>query len=375
MSEALDTAIADVLELMRARPEKNMLVLQEDVMAGRRPRGCPVSLGRTQHWTEVSAAPEEAPTGFQPPEEALLPALQGIPKSLAMENPYTPALGIGWGVPTVATAFGIEIDFSPRNPGGVKAHLPLESFDGFETPDIHTAGVFPRMREQIEYYRAHLPPEIKIGWPDLQGPINIAHLILGTEVFLALHTEPARLHRLLQMITDVLIQCFTILPQWIGPERHITFPGTSKRIAECSVNLISRDSYREFGLPYDRQIAEALGEIGIHPCGGLHVFEETLAGLPNVVYSEWADVRCSFAREVGLDTAIEAIADKPIILSGGRELWEGDFTDRIKDDLAHLLDHPRLTFGYSGMKWRAGEEERITALHRQVDAYYEERYA
>jgi hypothetical protein len=375
MSVEIDDAVSAVLTLIRERPEKNMLAMCEDFAAGRRPTGCPINLGRVQHWTEVSGAPQDVAPGFKPPEESLLAGLRGIPQALEMENPFTPALGTGYGVPTVATAFGSEIDWSPRNAGGVAGYLPLGSFDDFETPDIHMAGVFPRIRADIEYYRAHTPPEIKINFPDLLGPINIAHLLLGTELFFAMRDEPARLHHLLQMIAEFLIQCFTVLPQWIGEERMFNFAGNSQRIAECSVNLISREAYREFGLPYDRQISEALGAIGIHTCTGLHVFEETLEGLPNVVYTEWGDCRNSFAPQVSLDRAVELIGEQPIVLSGGRELWEGDFSAEIKDDLARLEDHDLLTFGYSGMRWKDGDEAHITGLHRQIDEYYEKKYA
>ena len=254
------------------------------------------------------------------------------------------------------------------------SYFPLEYFDDFETPDIHTAGVFPAMKRTIDFIRANTPSEIKISFPDLQGPINIAHLLLGTQLFYDLSDQPERAHHLLQMITEFLVQCFTVLPEWIGADRLITFPGNSRRIAECSVNLISREAYREFGLPCDRQIAEALGSIGIHPCGGLHVFEETLAGLPNVVYIEWADCKPSFAPRIGLDAALERLGDRPIILCGGKELWEGDFIQQIKEDLARLDDNTRQTFGYSGMRWRSGEEARITELHREIDAHYEAHY-
>lgn len=375
MTAEIETALEGVFRAMAERPEKNMLNIYADLEAGRRPRGCPVSLGRVQHWREVPVPVEEQLGKFDPPEKRLLDGLRGIPGPLEMNNPFTPALGVCFGTSTVASAFGIEVDIgNPRNPGGVKAYLPLSTFDDFEPPDINTAGLFPRIKELIDFYRAHTPPEIKISYPDLQGPINIAHIILGTELFYAMRLDRARLHHLLQMITDFLIQIHATLPRWIGEDRLINFIGARKRICECSVNLISREDYREFGLPYDRQIAEFLGEIGIHTCGGKHVFEETLWGLPNVRYSEWADVPAAFAPEIHLEEALEEIGDRPMIISGGRELWEGDFDARIKNDLARLDDHPLLTFGYCGMRWKDEDKPLITDLHRRLDAWYEKKW-
>lgn len=371
MTAEIEEALAAVFQTMEERPEKNMFVVYEDLMAGRRPSVCPLSLGRVQKPDEVPTEVPKDHADFAPPEKRLLDGLRGIPNALKLENLYSPMLGVCFGTSTVATAFGIEPDLgNPHNPGGVKSYLPLETFDEFEPPDINTAGLFPRIKELIDYYKAHTPPEIKIGYPDLQGPVNIAHIIVGTELFVAMYEEPERVHHLLQMITDFLLQCFTVLPQWIGEDRLIPFVLATKRIAECSVNLMSRETYREFGLPYDRQIAEFHGEIGIHTCNGLHVFEETLRGLPNVRYTEWGIVASAFAPCTPLEDALQEVGERQIILSGGQELWEGDYEQTIKDHFARLEDHDLLSFGYCGMYWRAEDEPEIVAMHKQLDEYY-----
>lgn len=375
MTAAVETALERIFQVMAERPEKNMLNVYADLEAGRRPRGCPLSLGRVQHWREVPEVKEDALGRFDPPDKRLLDGLRGIPGPLEMNNLFSPVLSACFGVPSVASAFGAQIDFgNPRNPGGVTGYQPLTSFDDFPPPDINTAGVWPRVKELIDYYKAHTPPEIKIGYPDLQGPINVAHTILGTELFYAMKLDPARLHHLLQMIADFLIQIHATLPVWIGADRMVPFIGATRKISECSVNLITRESYREFGLPYDRQIAEFLGEIGIHTCGGRHVFEETLRGLPNVRYTEWCDVPSAFAPEIHLQDALEEIGDRPIIISGGRELWDGDFEAKIQNDLARLDDHPLQTFGYSGMRWQEDDKPRIIEIRGRMDDYYESRW-
>jgi hypothetical protein len=355
---------------MAERPEKNALNLYADLQAGRRPRGCPVWLGRAQHWSEV---PTSAEPPAASPEQSLLSALRGIPAPLETNNNFNPSLGTGCGGPTVASAFGVIPDPNPRNPGGVIAYLPLESFDDFPPPDVNTAGCWPQVRESIECYKALTPPEIKISYPDLQGPINIAHALLGTPVFLAMRLEPARLHRLLQMISDFTIQARQALAAWIGPERQMPSVAWTSRIAECSVDLISREDYREFGLPYDRQIAAPLGTIAIHLDGGRHVFEETLRALP-VVYTEWMNTVAGFAPQIGQDDALAEIGDRPIVLSGGLELWEGDFEAQIHEKLARMEDHPLQTFGFTAMTWREPDMERLVALRGRLDDYYAQRW-
>ena len=61
MTSEIEEAAAALVELTRTRPEKNMLAFYEEVIAGRRPSGCPVYLGRVQHWTDVPGEAREAP--------------------------------------------------------------------------------------------------------------------------------------------------------------------------------------------------------------------------------------------------------------------------------------------------------------------------
>lgn len=373
MTAEIEAALERVFQVMEERPEKNSLNLMADLAAGRRPRGCPVSLGRFTHPSEMSLG-EAKPASEESMEQKLLNSLRGIPGPLENHNNFSPALGTGVGVPSVASAFGVEPDDNPRNPGGVKAYLPLETFDDFEPPDVNTAGCWPQVREAIEFYKANTPPEIKIGYPDLQGPINISHSILGTPLFLAMRLDPDRLHHLLQMITDFTIQARAAMREWIGPERMLQGPAHTSRIAECSVDLISRADYHELGLPYDRQIAESEGILAIHMDGGRHVFEETLWNLPQIRWTEWMDTVAGFAPQISQDEALAEIGDRPIAISGGVELWKGDFEAIIHDHLARMEDHPLQMFGFCVMTWRKQNEPELKALRARLDDWYAARW-
>ena len=177
------------------------------------------------------------------------------------------------------------------------------------------------------------------------------------------------------MITDFMLECYTTLREWIGEEHRVPFIRDTNCIRECSVNLISREDYREFGLPYDLQIAEHLGEVAIHPCSGLHVYQETMRHLPGVRFNEWGRVAAAFAPCVTLDDALAEVGDRPVILRGGDEIAEGDPEQIVKEDFARLDDHDPLTFGYCLTNWSPAQEEELQALRHRLVGYYEERYA
>ena len=104
------------------------------------------------------------------------------------------------------------------------------------------------------------------------------------------------------------------------------------------------------------------------------MFHATLEHLPHVVYSEAGFIERACAGAIGVEEALAAIGDRPIILSVGEELpadWTvAEQTVRHYFDLAR--QHPRMTFGFTGMYWKKGSEEQIIELHRRLDAYWHE---
>ena len=95
----------------------------------------------------------------------------------------------------------------------------------------------------------HLQPEIeaaghKIRFAVARGPLNIATFLMGTTEFLtALKTDPERMHRLLQIATDFLVD-------WIAWQREC-FPSIDGiLLLDDIVGFVSRRDFEAFGLPY-----------------------------------------------------------------------------------------------------------------------------
>lgn len=111
----------------------------------------------------------------------------------------------------------------------------------------------------------------------MQGPFNIAWAVIGTDIFFLMNDSPEKFHLLMGLVTEYCIRCRKLFRKWIPENRWVNFIGATKKISECSVNLISKDLYKEFVAPYDRKLMEFWGgEIAIHPCSGPHVFKVTL---------------------------------------------------------------------------------------------------
>ncbi len=365
----LKETIESVLQILKDRPEKNLLNVWADLMKNQIPKFSSLYIGR-QLWPE-DEVPEKKEKLSE--EEQLASQILAIIKPLELENPVAPVLSLGgkFGTGLMTTAFGLEITDNPLYPGGIKGHLSIEELDKLEIPDPEKSGCFPGIKKEIDRYLAYTPDDFLIAFPDMQGPFNIACNVLGESIFFLMNDKPQKVHRFMEMVTDYYIGCHKLLQKWLPKKRWVPYIASVKRIAECSCNLISKDMYREFVAPYDKKIVEFFeGEVAIHPCSGPHVFEVTLEELSGVRHTEAGFVECAVAGSTSVDKAVNIVKGKPIILSAGDELIPGKEEETIKNHFGYLKKHPLMIFGSTGMYWKGKDDRFIINLHKRLDEYY-----
>ena len=367
--QEIDNAVAELAATLERHPERRMDLAEQAVMHGE-PRRYPVLyLGRLVDIDAGEGMTFTAPPQ-RTPEERVLDNLRGMGWSLRMHNPIRPRIGLGKSTGTIPASFGMTLDplagWAPRGCREIADVLA----DGL--PDPETSGIIPEIREDIAAIKALTPEWVEIGLPDMQGIFNIAHAVLGDAAFFAPVDDPEQFAAFMTLVTDFYLAFYENLRRWIGPERFPQFPGTSIRIAECSVNLVSTDTYLEHILPHDIRIAEHFGQIGVHPCSGPHVFYATMRHLPNVVYQEAGFIAQTAAGAITVDDALAEIGDRPIILSIGQELPEGDEEAFIRRDFDRARTNPRLLFAYTGMHWKKRDEPMIQDMHLRLDEYWQE---
>jgi hypothetical protein len=363
----IELKVEELDVLLRAHPERRWDVAEEHALRGD-PRKFPaIGINRLSGTLPGEFLERKKPL-VMGPEERLLDRLAAMAAPLEMMNPIRPRISIDVGTGTMPASFGVELDaeldYTPKGP------LPLEEVLARGMPDPECSGFIPQMRMDVEAARELTPEWIKICWPDMQGPFNIAHTILGEQAFVAPMEQPKKFHQIMTMITDFFIALADNMHRWIGPDRLSPLPSVSIRIAECSVNLVSAGFYREHVLPHDRRIAEHFGAVAIHPCSGPHVFRVTLEHLP-VVCTEAGFVANSAAGAISVDEALMEIGNRPILLMVGQELPAGNEEEFIRRDLDRCRTNSRMLFMYTGMHWRKTDEEAIRALHRRLDEYWQ----
>ena len=372
---SLDQAIDFVQAAFKKYPERNGMEAQLAAHAGRRRRWPAIFLKHIAVPGDTADVPRgyECPAVAMPdtPQGRLAREVAGLLAPLDMLNPILPALGLGQGTGTLVTGFGI-----PLNPelGNTPAFTrTIAEVLAEPPPDPCRAGLMPEMLARIDLIKAHLPPFFKISLPDMQGPYNIAHAVVGEEALVGPYLTPESFRDLMDRITTYWIAYRRLLLDRIGSDYQVPYE-RSPYICECSVNLVSSEVYHEHILPHDLRIMQELGPPRIHTCSGPHVFRATLADLP-LIETECGRIPSAVAGYTAVDEAFTAVRGKPILLNIGQEVpadFESAF-EMIRKDLDLYAEHPRLTFAYTGMDWCWKDCPAIRALHRRLDAYWEER--
>ncbi len=130
-----------------------------------------------------------------------------------------------------------------------------------------------------------------VGDLNTDGVLNVATLLRGNELFTDFYDNPELAHHLFGVIAETIARVACFLRSVTGTcsiavNRSIVNvdPGIFLH-ANCSLQMISPDLYREHLLPYEIKLAERLGPFGIHHCGSnLQLFAEAYAKTGGVFY-------------------------------------------------------------------------------------------
>ncbi len=374
--QSLSEAVDWVLETFHAHPERDLATAEAAAFGGEKRQYPLLYLGMWNRPDDDSVPPPEwtlpALDIADSEERAMAEATVRLLAPLQLDNPVSLALGTGVGPGTLAPSFGVRLNaecgYAPD------MEMTLDEALAQDVPTLES-GLWPQIRQEIERWKGNLPAVFKIRPPDTQGPFNIAHAILGNNVFFAPYDEPEKFAELMRRVTDHWIEAQHTVRRWITPERLSGHRNGSAILAECSVNLVSEDFYCAFILEHDRRAAEAVGAIHVHPCSGPHVFRATWANLPNICSIEAGTMEHRMAAgAIDVDEALRRIGDRPVVLEIGQELPEGREFEFVARDLDRYAENQRLLFGYTGTHFLRRDRRRLRDLHAQLDDYFARKY-
>lgn len=179
-------------------------------------------------------------------------------------SPYT-------GTGMVASAFGCKTHFFEDTHPWTEHIIQFPEDIDHLRPDIDRAQLFNLAIEKIRYFKEIVLDKIPIKLPDIQSPLDTAGIVMkDTELMMAMHTDSKRVHKLLDMITDVLIEMVhRITTEFVIPfaASHSNWLPYGIHMSDDYLSVVSPSIYEEFAVSYNERISKEFGGIFLHSCG------------------------------------------------------------------------------------------------------------
>lgn len=159
---------------------------------------------------------------------------------------FLPGFWAEYGMCSETSAFGVKCTF-PANefPYAGKSISTPEEIDSLKKPDVKNDGLLPFMMNRLKLNQKKIE-ELghKIRFSVSRGPLNIASFLMGTTEFLtAMMTDPERIHILLRLITDFLIE-------WHARQKEQFSSIDGILVLDDIIGFIGAEDFKQFGVPY-----------------------------------------------------------------------------------------------------------------------------
>jgi hypothetical protein len=207
------------------------------------------------------------------PAVMLRSELDSLKPHVEMGDDHLPIVRVQFGTPQVASAFGCEVYYPENSLPAAKTH-PLKKVEDvfhWKKPGLQD-GLYAKVEEYTKVFLKNLPRGAVIQHPDIQSPFNTAHLVRGDDIFTDFYDNPEAVEKLLDLITDFMIDLVPHLKTPISndPDWFYDWGGLWKgaaRISNCSMQMISPEFYLKYVFPRDMRLMQAVGGGRMHYCG------------------------------------------------------------------------------------------------------------
>jgi len=205
-----------------------------------------------------------------------------------------------YGVHVIARVFGLPLRYAPDRwpvlePGKTLSIREIEKLDPQKLLEGPFVEELFRQMELIESKWGKVN-----GYLNWQGILNNAFQIRGRDIFLDMYQRPGFVHAFFSKIKEVMIELAKVVQE---RQRQSGFYIDQLSVSNCTMNMISREMYREFLLCHDRDISYEFERFGVHTCNwNINPYVDVLKKLPKIGYldmgmeTDMARVKATFPK-------------------------------------------------------------------------------
>ena len=166
------------------------------------------------------------------------------------ETIFLPGFWAEYGMCTEPSAFGAKCQWSENDlPHAEKIFKDLSNIDSLAKPNVRTDGLLPFLINRLKNAQGRIEAmDHSIKFAVARGPLNIASFLMGTtELMMAMMTEQEKCHKLIELLTDFLVD-------WIGYqiEQFPTIEGIL--LLDDIIGFVGDDQCKEYVVPYFKKI-------------------------------------------------------------------------------------------------------------------------
>lgn len=242
---------------------------------------CPVPGWQTYSYREA----------FYDMEKMLMNELAGVWVGAHVRDDRMYTIRANYGVGGIASMFGCKPVLTDDNTMPWFTPLDDDELDRIlDSGEVSIeAGLGAKVLETERFYLdvlsryENLSKTVRVFVSDTQGPFDTAHLIMGHKIYTEIYDNPERVHRLLELVTDVYVRFTKAQKEIIGESGTTSFHSQLKvrgavRVCDDSGINLSADCYVEFCKKYNERVLAAVGGGWVHYCGnGKQILPEVLS--------------------------------------------------------------------------------------------------
>lgn len=283
---------------------------------------------------------------------------------------YNPSPQLGIGVATIPKLLRCPIRYTPNM---YPIALPL-----IKPEDNPLDFKISQLEDQMQWLYRELDTFIdagyskyQIGFPDLQGPLNIAMRVIGDNRMLGLIAHPRKasvVDHILEQTSDAYIGVTQAIRKATGRPKKYSF-----RVAGCTYYYLSPSQWKRFCLPIIHKIA-TLGSLSLHHCGEAN--SEKIR-----IYSKypWRSVEFGFGSDLKLARQLMHYPKGiPIPFSCRISPYRmlNQSAEQIREDISWILQNAKggpVSISCVGVPLNTPEEN-IWTFYRTIEAYNHRTY-